>query len=42
VGSFGRVVFAIYDRTSNQSTFAAFQQRFLGLDMTGEGKDRGV
>jgi len=42
VGSFDRVVFAIYDRTPNQSTFAAFRRRFLGLDVTGEGKDPGV
>mgnify|MGYP000883635981 CR=1 FL=1 len=42
VGSFDRVIFAIYDRTPNQPTFAAFQRRFLGLDVTGEGKDPGV
>jgi uncharacterized protein (TIGR02452 family) len=35
-GSFDRVVFAVRDRTANQSTLAAFQRRFSGLSATGE------
>lgn len=42
VGAFDRVVFAVYDRTPHQSTFAAFRQRFPGSDVTGGNQETGV